>query len=250
MHDTPSGSLLEYFFASVLLGGGIAIDVALATVAMRRLLHDRRTRRFWVLGVTSTHVVFPMVGYYGFAYFYRAAPTLHAAFGVMASLLIAIFLFKLFEAWVRQPEDQPARGYTVTLGAIVAVSWDALWSGPAKSAQAIVWSPIEIFLSFIIAGAIVGLIAWLTTSLVTSRATGESRNLQRIGPRFVSMTLEFAIILYFGVLAIVRYVVESDAPWPYVLMASVLASAALFLVFHREIIRHIKAEIAGEVERT
>jgi hypothetical protein len=50
---------------------------------------------------------------------------------------------------------------------ILAVSWDALWSGPAKAAQATAgaWSNSEVVLSFVIAGLVVAVVAELALFL-------------------------------------------------------------------------------------
>jgi hypothetical protein len=229
-----------FLAASALLGVGIAIDVALATFAMQNRLQVKRQKYIWILGVTFTHTAFPMIGYYGFAYIYKVFPYFHILIGLMSACLIVIFLARQLLGWVRE-QGADCADEAVSLSAIVAVSWDALWSGPAKSSQAIGWSALEIFLSFLIAGAIVGIVALVVVWLISgSRAEDGVRLSPSIPQRLFFMWAEFSVIGYFGVLALMRYVVGSTIAWPAILAASLAGGAAILYPFKTTIERNLR----------
>ncbi len=229
-----------FLAASTLLGVGIAIDVALATFAMQNRLQAKRQRYVWISGVTFTHTAFPMIGYYGFAYIYKVFPYFHVFIGLLSAFLIVVFLTRQLSGWV-EDQDAGSTGEAVSLSAIVAVSWDALWSGPAKSSQAIGWSALEIFLSFFIAGAIVGIVALIVVWLISgTRAEDGARLSPSIHQRLFFMWAEFSVIGYFGVLAVTRYVVGSAVAWPIILAASLVAGAAILFPFRTAIERNLR----------
>lgn len=227
--------MLYYVFASILLGLGIAVDVALATIGMARLLVDRTNRRFWIRNVTFTHIVLPMIGYYGFAVATRTVRGLELPLGLAATAMVAWFLGQQFATWLKAEEHTATE--QLTFFPVLAVSWDALWSGPAKSAQAVGWAPLQILFSFFIAGAVVATVAiwsahfalWLLPRLISTT----ERRKQAIR-EIIALWVEFSVIGFFGVLAILRYVFQSNVgPFP-VLLCSLAISALPFLAFrHR-----------------
>ncbi|KQZ61473.1 hypothetical protein ASD67_19860 [Sphingopyxis sp. Root1497] len=228
----------SYLMASGLLGAGIAVDVAMATLAMGRWLIDRDNARYWVRAVTATHIVFPMIGYYGFAWAYHDLPAVRAVLGVLALLLVAWFLFGQFRSWINA-DDAAAADRTISFVAILAVSWDALWSGPAKSAQAIAWSTEAILFSFVIAGAVVGAVAVAATRFAAHlypSLVDEAARKRQARRDFVALWIEFSVIAYFGVLAFARYVALWPITWPILLAIVAAASLLLFLPFRDRII--------------
>jgi hypothetical protein len=213
--------VIEYFVSCILLGLGIAIDVALATVGMARLLRDPAVRSFWVRNVTAAHIVLPMIGYYGFAAIAQLAPQSHVLLGLLASGLVLWFLASQLRDWLQDFEATDPR--RISLFAVLAVSWDALWSGPAKSAQALTWTALETAASFFVAGGIVAAIAILAAHLAPLILDRLQSNLgiRRLAwQEVVAQWLEFSVIAFFGTLSFVRYVLHSDiSEW--LLLASV-----------------------------
>lgn len=243
--------MLSYLLASGFLGLGIAIDVALASLGVSALLHSPRQRRIWIGGVSATHVLFPMVGYYGFAAAYRALPSLQVALGVSAAVLVAVFLVSEFRASLEPDDDDTPTG--ITLVFILAVSWDALWSGPAKSAQAVAWTDEQVFWSFMIAGSVVSAIAALATyaSQKVHRWLANADDRSRAATwQVAALWLEFSIIAYFGCLSLVRYVFE--APWTWIetgLLSGGLCGV-FFFIFRRQLVAASKVNLENSSGNT
>lgn len=228
---------MNFFLACVLLGFGIAIDVALATLVFSAKLVAADARRFWVVSVTATHVVLPMIGYYGFAFLVRILPRIEMLLGIVAVLMVAWFLYDQFTSWLREDMEENASA-KLDFRAVLAVSWDALWSGPAKSAQALDWSPGQIAISFVIAGAVVGLIAYasvLVAPTLRASLTGDREISREAGREVVARALEFTIIAYFGLLALVNYILGIIVADSAVLAISAIVTSFLFLFFRRRL---------------
>lgn len=160
---------------SALMGIGIAIDVVLATVSKFR--DDDLSFKNWTLPIMATHIGLPAFGYYGFWGMSQAWPWLNPVLGILGALFVALFLYEVFGDWLGY---EPVFAISDTIGkafgfkeddarrfvAIMAVSWDALWSGPAKS-EAIgpEWTTTDIGWSFVIAGLVVAFAAQLSLKI-------------------------------------------------------------------------------------
>ena len=106
---------------------------------------------------------------------------------------------------MKNTEDSTIRYSWISFAIILAVSWDALWSGPAKSAQVVGWSDWMIWLSFLWVGFIVSLLCVLSCIL--------SHRLQPFIQKFpvVQACLiwtQYTVIGYFGLLAFSRYTLQ------------------------------------------
>jgi len=232
---------MEYIFACILLGIGIAVDVTLATIAMYPRFQRISLGFNWISKVTFTHILFPMIGYYGFAYVYRMMPELNLILGLVAAIAIFWFLGSAFRE-LRDLDSPDTGSYKdISWVIVLGVSWDALWSGPAKSAQAINWTNIEVFLSFIIAGAVVALFAYLSVVIavymnrtdLTKPANFKRRAQRETG----AACLEYSVIGYFGLLAIDRYIIGLNTYWPLLLAASFILWALLFLINWKSLVQ-------------
>jgi len=226
--------MFSYEVACILLGLGIAVDVSLATIAMYPRFKYMSDGYSWATKVTATHVAFPMIGYYGFVYLYRIAPQLDLLLGIVATLAVFWFLVTAFRELFEADEPDTGHHSMISWATVLAVSWDALWSGPAKSAQALGWSAWEVFFSFIIAGAIVGGVALLAIFLsvrLNARAVTSSQSLKTRARREVMAAwLEFSVIGYFGLLAFFRYVLGSNISWLAILAGSFFIWSGPFLL--------------------
>jgi hypothetical protein len=159
--------LFDFVFASLLIGLGIGLDVAIATAARAKFLSIIRLVSVWILVVSVTHTIFPMFA---------------CIFYYLKSELTE------FAQPKKQGEDKQLM---VTLGLILAVSWDALWSGPAKSAQVIGWPEFWIWISFLLVGVFVSVlaIASLSFALHAQRSIEESRM-----SRWLSLWVQYSVI--------------------------------------------------------
>lgn len=160
-----------FWLPSALMGLGIAIDVAIATIA--RFRDPTMTFRSWTVPVAIAHIVLPAVGYYSWWGLGQISSLLILPLGLIAFILVAVFIHEAYCEWIDsepkitwEPLVEPFIS-TLTAGErgrlimVLAVSMDALWSGPAKAAQAASggWNWLEVMFSFFVAGLVVALVA-------------------------------------------------------------------------------------------
>ncbi len=255
-----------YFWApSILMGVGIALDVALATLSKFR---DKSMNwKNWTLPITMTHITFPAFGYYAFWALSGTFSLLTFILGVSGAVLVALFLYDVFSEWSGHEAFFSISGWLeekfeklnlklpVLWVSILAVSWDALLSGPAKAAQAQVanWTPFEVLVSFFVAGAVVAIVAQLAllathylNRLVEWRWQGKLKYKHELLIFNVSgKYLEASVIGGFGVLALWSGLTlggEGD------LYISILIAAQLFLILFVWQWQRIKGEAMADLK--
>jgi len=248
-------SFWGFSFPSILMGVGIAIDVAIATFSKFR---DRgMSYKNWTLPIMGTHIAFPAVGYYLFWGLRREFEILSPILGAIGFLFVLAFVYEVVSETVGK---EPIFGISAWIGktiglqeddsrrfvAILAVSWDALWSGPAKAAQAVAgnWETNEVILSFPVAGITVALVA--QAALIGARflrkkkfkSAGEMANWFHWGKY-----AELSVIGGFGILSLVESVTHrGNLYWS-------IAAAAFLLIFVWAVFRkEISASSLQEAE--
>jgi TctA family transporter len=88
---------------------------------------------------------------------------------------------------------------------VLAVSWDALWSGPAKAAQATAgnWNDYQVVLSFAIAGVVVALVAELALTLTKRLRRKHFDNPYTLARNnIIGKFFELSVIGGFGILSL------------------------------------------------
>jgi hypothetical protein len=243
---------------SVLMGLGIAIDVAIATVS--RFRDPTMSFANWTLPVAIAHILLPAIGYYGWWFLGQQFHGLALILGLLAFGMIAVFIYEAICEWIdAEPivSLEPITDWSFKhLGSeskgriimVLAVSMDALWSGPAKAAQAAsgYWTPFEVFISFFIAGAVVALVAELALLIAFALRRVSFNNTNRlalflVGGKYLEVTILFA----FGLLSLWN----AFAAWFGLgtLIQCIAASAAfmlaIWIVFWRRLVREQLAEL-------
>lgn len=203
-----------FLIPSILMGLGVAIDVVITTLA--RFQDERMTWRNWTLPITITHIFFPAFGYFLFWSLDDAFPLLHGLLGTIGFILVALYVYEVLSesignkpwfgisAWIGNKLQLSAARAGIFM-AVVAVSWDALWSGPARAAQAAAggWNGIEVFVSFIITGAVVALLAEAALTIAHRMRTRQFQNTELLTRASISgMYLELSVIGGFGILSL------------------------------------------------
>ncbi|MCV2885955.1 hypothetical protein OE749_14780 [Aestuariibacter sp. AA17] len=220
---------MDFITGSVLMGLGIGADVALATSARVGQGQCWRNTTFWISGVTLTHTLFPMLGfalaYLSVTFMAEATPII----GIVAFVCIAVYLTSELREYGHPQREGSPTTMLVTLGLILAVSWDALWSGPAKSAQVVSWQLWQVWGSFVIAGAVVGAMAILSAMMV-KRVGSMSKQANKATLGHIGAWVQFSVIGYFGLLALVRYTLNWSVEWWTVLGASFCIIATIMAV--------------------
>ncbi len=121
------------------------MDVFIATLAKYR--DQTLSWKTWTIPVVFTHVSFPALGYFMFWALSSSLPVAQMILGLIGFVLVILFIY---EVVCESAGTKPVFGISDWIGrkfgfreedsrlfiTILAVSWDALWSGPAKAAQA------------------------------------------------------------------------------------------------------------------
>ncbi|MEH6449944.1 MAG: hypothetical protein V7765_14825 [Oleispira sp.] len=214
--------MIDVFLACLLMGLGIGIDVALATFIRASSMKDIRTITLWLLGVTLTHTLFPMAGYL-IAYFsISVLPFITPLVGIIAFLFIAYFVKEELQTM----NDASSPSLMVNFALILAVSWDALWSGPAKSAQVVGWSEYWVWVSFLIVGLVVLIFASFSLWLA-KRVRVDYIKLSWL-PFELGPWLQLSVVSYFGLLALLRYTFQFEVvEWQVLFVSSVIIAMCL-----------------------
>lgn len=237
---------LNVAFPSILMGVGIAIDVMLATISKFR--DDDLSFKNWTLPIMATHIGFPAVGYYGFWGATQAWPWLGPTFGIIGAVFVVLFIYEVFSAWIGH---EPIFGISAFVGrlfgfeegdarrmvAIMAVSWDALWSGPTKAAQATTggWTDFEVACSFGIAGLVVAAAAQLSLKIALRLRQQKFDNASKMSSySMLGMFAETSVIGGFGVLSLSQGLGVSDNIYHAIGIAA-MVMGALFLLFFKRI---------------
>jgi len=202
------------------MGLGIGIDVAIATFMQAPVLSNKKSIMVWVVGVSITHTVFPMFGYLLTYFSVQTLPVVTPLIGLLAFSLVSIFLIDELKSLMQAQET--SHSPYISLALILAVSWDALWSGPAKSAQVVGWSDWMIWLSFILVGAVVTLFCLSSLYLAKKLCALSHFSSGSFSVKFldVSRWVQYSVINYFGMLALLRYTFDSHVHWVYILLMS------------------------------
>ena len=238
-----------YILPCLMMGFGIAVDVTIATLSKFR--DETLTFKTWTLPITVTHVMFPATGYYLFWGLAEVFPALELLLGIAGFALVALFVYEVIcksvgttpvfgiSDWISALfgfDESDSRRFI----AILAVSWDALLSGPAKAAQAAAghWTTNEVFISFFIAGAAVAAIAqmaligafWLRKIRFADTEAMAHFN-------FWAKFVELSVIGGFGVLSLWQGVIgDGDLYWSIAITAVLLG--IVFFWFRAELFIH------------
>jgi len=217
-------ALFDFVMASLLMGIGIGSDVAIATFARANQLTSLRTAVIWIAGVSFTHTLFPMLGYLLTYFSLQVNPNIEPIVGLIAFSFILFFLFGEITNFDNHQQDSEDRQILVTLGLILAVSWDALWSGPAKSAQVVGWPELFVWMSFIVVGIFVSILAMISLNFALRfkhHVKGKS------GARWCIYWLQYTVIGYFGLLALFNYTLGLNLYWWQTLLSSSIIIAVV-----------------------
>jgi hypothetical protein len=232
------------------MGLGIGFDVVLGTFSRIKYLTPE-TGWLWVRRIAFTHICFPMIGYYGFIELFYLFPYLRILLGIVAFGLIVYFLIDIVKGWLEK-ENETDETHPFAWAVVLTVSWDALFSGPAKSSQALNWNQTEVFLSFVFAGLVVTILAITAVqiSFFIQRITKATLNFSTdklVFSQLFMMFAEFVIFTYFGLLALIRYSFSSELSATYIWIISTLIGIVLFVVIWRYLLPNIRNRVMSEL---
>lgn len=172
--DDPETRDAYFYGVSVMMGLGIAVDVAVATLAMYRQLGSARAKSAWIFGVGASHILLPVLSGAATAGAEKGGEKIGygeiAQRGLSAAgfAVLAKFLYGEIKGGEGEEEDVDVIGSLDKsalkyLAAVWSVSVDAAISGPAKWEQARTagWGRNNITTSIVIGGLTVSLVAAL-----------------------------------------------------------------------------------------
>ncbi len=212
--DAAAIGITGFLIPSILMGIGVGMDVFIATIAKYR--DKALSWKTWTIPVVITHVSFPALGYFMFWALSTSLPVAQIILGVIGFVLVTLFVYEVI---CESAGVEPIFGISDWIGkkfgfkeedsrlfiTVLAVSWDALWSGPAKAAQATAgnWSTWEVVFSFAIAGLVVAVVAELALFLAYFLRNRNFKNPVSV-TRFtiIGKYLELSVIGGFGILSI------------------------------------------------
>ena len=231
--------IMGFHVPSWVMGVGIAIDVFLATISK---FQDRELSfRNWTLPICATHIGFPAFGYFVVWGLGQAYPWLHPILGSIGFVLVALFVYEVIcssagkepifgiSSWVSNAIGLDEND-TRRIIAILAVSWDALWSGPAKAAQASAghWTTPEVIASFAIAGVVVAMVAQIALMFALKLQEKQFDDVYQMAKwSFNGKIAELSVIGGFGVLSLLGGFAISESIW----LSIVIAAVVVFLTF-------------------
>lgn len=231
--------VMSFHVASWIMGIGIAIDVFLATMSK---FQDRDLSfRNWTLPICATHIGFPAFGYFVVWGLGQKYPWLHPLLGSIGFVLVALFVYEVIcksagkkpifgiSSWVSNliglDENDTRR-----IIAILAVSWDALWSGPAKAEQANAgnWTNWEVAGSFAIAGIVVAMVAQIALMFALKLQEKQFEDVDKMASwSFKGKIAELSVIGGFGVLSLLGGFAISQNLW----LSIAIATSVIFITF-------------------
>ena len=245
-------SFANFWFPCFLMGFGIAIDVIIATIA--RFRNNDLSMKTWSLPIAGTHFLFPAIGYYIFWGLQLWAPGLGFFLGVTGFVLVSLFVYEVFceaadlipifgiSEWFGDLFRISVEDARLTI-AILAVSWDALWSGPAKAAQTEGWSNTEVGWSFLVAGGVVFVIAQAALAVTLWLRKQDFHDVDRLSSFILcGKYLELSVIGGFGVLSLWNGLSQTPGD----LYVSILIASLIMLIAFSKYDGAIRAEIHQE----
>lgn len=252
-------SFSHFWLPCILMGTGIAIDVLIVTLSKFR--NTTLSLKTWTLPITFTHLCFPAIGYYLFWGLSEMFPSLRLSIGLTGFLLVSLVVYEIiWEAIGLTPWFSISSFTSQVFGiteddsrhamAIMAVSWDALWSGPAISAQAITegWTAAEVFLSFFIAGLVVTLIAQGALGIALHLRTIRFHNEAKLARFDIwGKYFELSVISGFGTLSLAHGIGASLNLYEAIGL-SAACLAPVFSIFYTEIYNHELAAAKKNIE--
>lgn len=235
-----------YFYTvSTMSGLGIAIDVAIATIAMFRHLDSKQKQTLWTGGVGLSHILLPILSGSLTAGIEQASKgsdhsnIVNRALSAGGFGLIIKFLYEEINGDNENENPEKdilnAQNLSKYLAAIWAVSVDAAVSGPAKYKQASNqnWSLEKTLKSVTIGGLTVSLVAFSALKLANKlrEKYTENSNVEEFLEKNDStiMAIEAFILNYFGVDALLNGTFKTDTGFWGVSAASLFATGALYL---------------------
>ncbi len=163
-------ALLAYISYCISMAIGISIDILFATLARYKKPLSIKT---WVLPIIGTHTLLPAAGFYLVGGLQEAVPELRFLLGLAGFTLVTLFIYEeiseklnhkpVFAICGKLSELLPIQKSTASsMIAVMAVSWDALLSGPSLAAgiKAAHWGFELTAASFIIVGLGVAIITF------------------------------------------------------------------------------------------
>ena len=144
---------LEFLVINLVLAVGISIDAVMATLAGFAHFASRRASLRWSVAVGGAHWLFPLVGFVG-GYYIADGRISRILVYALGGLVLAVFTGMVLRDATRTQAGASSLQKRFPI-AVIAVSLDALVTGPGKTAVTAHWSAAQVWLSFFVVGLLV-----------------------------------------------------------------------------------------------
>lgn len=219
-------SFSGYWLPCIIIGISISIDVLIATVSQ---FHNRSLNiKSWVIPITLTHTIFLAIGYLLFWQAGKgASETTTFILGLTGASFISLLIYEIFCEHINcKPKfsisysfsnfiEKLCRqlGYNVDFNnrnasgfvRVLAISWDALWIGPAIASNAKIgeWGDLSVLMSFIISGSIVAIVSYSALLIIAQLRKINFHNDSKMAHYLVfGIITELSVIGGFGILSL------------------------------------------------
>lgn len=213
-----------YLVRCVIIGVGIGIDVAIITLSLASKLNNWDKRLLWCMRVSVWHTTLPMFGLLLFLSFALSGAGLNYSIGIAGALLLLYLYYSFFSSEQDEPEEITVREFVL----ILSVSLDSFLVGPSLIANTENWSALQMCVSYLLSGLVVGLVASFFAFIGSIIKPDKGKSIIKAG-RF----LEHLIISYFAWFAILVHGLGFELSRFFVLALVLVLTSILFGAFKR-----------------
>jgi len=152
---------LEFWAINLALSLSLAIDAVMVTFAGYSYFKNWRASWRWSIAVGGTHLLFPLIGFVGGFYIADSRISRIAVYS-LGGLVLTVFTGLVLRDALRPLSAAPALQKRFAL-AVIAVSIDALITGPGKTAVTARWNAAQVWFSFFLVGLLVFVLVLIAT---------------------------------------------------------------------------------------
>jgi hypothetical protein len=197
------------FISALVLGAGLAIDVAIATIA--RFRDKTLTFMSWTLQVVLLHILFISASYFLSLGITQQFPILRPTIGVIGFCLVMSLVYQVtFEALGKEPAFRLTSGFekfgltdhsSKRLVVLIAITLDALVSGPVIAPWiAALNSSIDLSIFFLTVGIGVGAVTQIAVLIASGLRKRKFDSAEKMARWFTQAKyIELSVIGGFGI---------------------------------------------------
>lgn len=232
-----------FYLSATAFGLGIGIDAGLSTLLMVAPFYRFAITFLWGVGLTLTHTFFPLISFSLSSKGIDSMPTIAPIIGVLTFTLIGYMTIEWYRseldedglAALRQHSGLSFKKMLIVIGLLLAVSLDAVYSGPALTGKftAMTWQTAVTF--FACSGIVVSLLTFCGAVIGKLLA---NHKVQLSNTYYLLLIwLQFTAIGYFAWLALFKLSFGISQPSVPALLVSLCTTSFLIGSYQRKKIK-------------